>query len=264
MKMNIGVAKGYSFWKIFSFKTMKSILISTIIRDRAKYLKEWYSQLIQLVQNCKEYTFYISVYENDSRDNSIDILKSLDFSIFKNVCIKSEILDTKYYESIKNDERVVLLADARNKSIYNCGFLDFCDEILCIEPDIHYDPALLSHLIKTHSYDIISARSGHVSYDPRDRRKIYDVWATRILPSDEEWTGNFDINQDIIKVWSTFNCFCKYNALPFKNGVSFSGFSKRLNKYDCDTTVICESFRQTGYDNIAIDLRQYVLHGQYD
>jgi len=52
---------------------MKTILISTIVRNRGKTLHKWHSQIKDLVSKDKKNKYYLSVYENDSTDDSKDI-----------------------------------------------------------------------------------------------------------------------------------------------------------------------------------------------
>lgn len=242
----------------------KKILICSIIRDRANYLILWINQINSMIDKCPDYDFFLSVYENDSIDRSAKTLKSLDFSKFKDFFIKTENLNTPSFGSIKNDHRVCLLAEARNKAIYGCNFLDRCDEVLFVEPDIDYCPNELSNIIKDHSCDILSAKSTHIHNTlPHE---IYDNWASRLTDKDECWPNVVAVEgfPRRVEVWSTFNCFCKYNAEPFKKNISFSGFNKRLNKYDCDTAVICENFREAGYGKVVLDGRYSVFHSRYN
>lgn len=242
----------------------KKILICSIVRNRAQYLNLWLNQINLMIDRCPDYDFFLSVYENDSVDGSAKILNSLDFSKFKDFFIKTENLNTPSFGSVKDDHRVRLLAEARNKAIYECNFLDHCDEVLFIEPDIDYDPVELSNIVKDHSCDILSAKSRHIHNVLPD--EIYDNWASRLTDKDESWLTGVVIEgfPKRIEVWSTFNCFCKYNAEPIKNKISFSGFNKRLNKYDCDTAVICENFRDAGYNKIVLDGRYSVFHSRYN
>lgn len=96
----------------------KKILVSTIVRDRNRFLPRWAAQLSKLCSLKSDYTFYLSVYENDSKDGSQETLNSLSFEGFKDVSIISETLGTRSFGSVRNDLRVKLLAEARNKSLY--------------------------------------------------------------------------------------------------------------------------------------------------
>lgn len=235
---------------------MKTILISSIMRDRAKYISSWYTQLKKIIELDPSNKYYLSVYENDSTDGTKDIIKNLDFSFFQDYKIESELLNTTKYPSIINKERVELLAQARNKSLYNNEFLQKCSHVLVVESDIIYDPKeIVDKIINFGEYDIISPRSTAPGC------KLYDEWATRETSSHLRWsTPNQGIPYDLKEVWSTFNCLCLYKAEPIKLGITFSGHNERLNSFDCDTVVICENFRKNGYSKIVLNGQVEILH----
>ena len=58
------------------------VLICSIFRDSEKNIPKYYSQLINLVQNTEDVSFYYSAYENDSVDNTYSTLVSKDFSSY--------------------------------------------------------------------------------------------------------------------------------------------------------------------------------------
>jgi hypothetical protein len=230
-----------------------NFFVSTIVRDRQGYLSDWYHQLKQTVLSNPNDSFYLSVYENDSRDQSKSLLKSFDFSFFKKSRILTENKNTPIFPSIKHDLRVKLLAEARNKT-FDVDFLNQCDYVLSVEPDIKYSTIEINKVIHNNNYDILSAIS-------IQNGKLYDTWATRKDESKED-SSKEDLfeNCGIIDLWTTYNCYCKYKAEPIKKGVLFSPFNNRLNKHDCDTAVICENFRSYGYNKIAIDTSAKVYH----
>ena len=237
---------------------MKNILISTIVRDRANFLHNWISQLDKICESRPEINFYLSVYENDSVDDSKSILKSIDYSNFKDVSVVTEDLRTPYFESVQSAERVKLLAEARNKTLFENNFLQKCDWVISVEPDVKYEINDILRIIDNDDYDILSGRSRHF-YTPVESQTMYDDWATRKDSSARYWISNVDFDR-LMEVWSTYNCFCKYNAEPIKNNVGFSGFNDRIQSHDCDTAVICENFRKEGYTKIALDGTVNVLH----
>jgi hypothetical protein len=235
---------------------MKTILISTIIRDRANYINTWYNQLKKIVELDANNKYYLSVYENDSKDESKDLLNQLDFSFFQNHKIQSETLNTVKYPSIINKERVELLAEARNKSLYNNDFLNKCSHVLSLESDITYEPqVIIDKIINFGEYDIISPRSTALGTE------LYDEWATREKDSDLRWhTPTQGVPRNLKQVWSTFNCLCLYNAEPIKQRITFGGHNDRLNSFDCDTVVICENFRKNGFSKIILNGEVEILH----
>lgn len=299
---------------------MSNILISTIVRNRESTLPLWLTQIRNLVSEDPSNNYYLSIYENDSEDGSLELIKSFDYSFAKNYSVITEKLGTPQWHAHKEGQktwkgegkevidgygdshpfwrnkfyyldgvfimstkdRVDMLANARNKSIYECGFLEDCDYVLSIEPDIRYTPSeALQHIIlpfahnkNNKNYDILSGRSMS-ELRPGDRFNasgnssntapsdwhflLYDSWATRRTKPQQEWDFDVDL-EGIMPVWSTYNCFCMYNAAPFKRRITFSGFNARLNKWDCDTSVVCEGFRSHGYNNIYMDCNFRVGH----
>lgn len=235
-----------------------NILISTIVRNRAFFLEQWAAQLNKLSELNQDVNFYLSVYENDSIDGSKEFLKKCNFPLFKDYTLLSEDLSTNEHGSYKNAERVHLLADARNKSIINSPYLNIIDKVVSVEPDIKYDAEEMRKLLLS-NYDIISARSIE-RLDNLDHH-IYDSWATRKYEKDASW--DYSILLDgVMPVWTTFNCFCVYNAEAIKKGCLFSGHNHKINSFDCDTAVICELFRDYGYDNIVMDCDTKVFHSR--
>jgi len=236
---------------------MKTILVSTIVRNRNKFLSMWQRQLSELCKLKPDYKFYLSVFENDSIDGSEATLKSLNYEGFKDVHVNCKTLNTPAFGSIKNDLRVRLLAEARNTSIYENPFLDGCDYVLSVEPDIEYSPAEMIKIIDNEHYDILSARS--IEYIPPAPNHLYDGWGTRNTEKHLDWEPIVEF-KGLIDTWTTYNCFCRYNATAIKDRISFSGFNDRLGIPDCDTAVICENFRSSGFNKIGLQGNCNVLH----
>jgi hypothetical protein len=235
-----------------------NILISTIVRNRIKALPKWKKQLDELSALNTDFKFSLSVYENDSIDGSKDFLNNIEFPLFKNFTLITDNLFTNQYGSVKNAERVCLLADARNKSIKQSPMLPIADKIICIEPDITYPAEEMRKLI-TSEYDIISARSIEKHDDLKYH--LYDGWGTRKNKEDSDWNPSILLD-GIIPVWTTFNCFCVYKAEAIRKGAIFSGFNEKTQQFDCDTAIICERFRDLGYNNIAMNCDVKVFHSR--
>lgn len=241
----------------------EKILIYSIFRNSSSNIDNYYQQLVQTINKLKEsYEFYISLYENDSTDNTKEKLAALDFSFVKNFSLISEQIGSNFYgKSIKDEDRVKNLAAARNKAIHANDFLNQVDKVLCIESDIYYETTCIKNLLNFQkdnnlpSVDIVSA----VSYQGKD--KLYDTWATRRNNTEE--SGDLFENKENKKFdiyWSTFNCICLYNAEVMRQGAIYDWYNSRLKKFDCDTAVICEKFRDLGHDNIFIDYRSVCSH----
>jgi len=215
-----------------------NILICTIVRDRVQALPKWKSQMEALIKALPDYTFDVAVYENDSKDGSDKFIEKVKVEGASKLFAKTEELGTTYYESVHSMERVDLLAKARNACMSLPGNLEKYTSILWIEPDIIYsteDAVKIITVAIEEKFDILSPLSWM-----RKPGVIYDTWATRPPQAPVSYIhGEF-----IIPLFSTFNCFCIYNAQPFIEGVEFSGG-------DCDTVQICASFRENGYVRIA-------------
>lgn len=237
------------------------ILISTIVRNRADKLPRYFQQIEAFVSLLKDrYDFSIAIYENDSTDESKSIMQNYDYSSFIENFIKCEDIGTQYFSSIISDQRVINYAAARNRSLDGCDLTKY-RWMLIIEPDIIYTNLMMEELITQQC----------LGYEPDIYSGVlmmngipYDLWGMR-RTQDEEWGGCFSdyLENPIKEFWSTANGICIYNMKPFSHdGLQFSSFNKRLNKHDCDTAVLCEDFRQLGYNKIFINQLIQPIHEQ--
>jgi len=238
------------------------ILICSIFRDSEKNIPKYYNQLMDLVRGTENVSFYYSAYENDSLDDTYSSLLSKDFSSFIDYSIKSETLLTKKYGSSTDKQRVINLANARNKATFSEDFYLNCDYLLFIESDVEYNSNILNNLISfATEYDADIVSPACIASGPT-KLVCRDIWATR-RTSGEEW-GQFFPNcstrqHDIY--YSTFGGFCLYKMGPFiEDKIVWSAFNKRLSKYDCDTAVICEEFHRLKRHRIFIMYDNIIKH----
>ncbi len=221
------------------------ILICTISRNNAKRLKRWNRQLNTLLDNLLENnSVELSIYENDSTDGTDRILKQCVESLSQRctTTFTSTKLGTEHLIG-KEGARVKNIAAARNNCLEQASELSSFDKIIFIETDVIYTPSDVAVLLQ-HPGDIVSG------YTTNAKGDFYDAWATR-KTSEETW-WNHGLPQEKTKVWSTFNGVCVYNSKPFIEGARFAGINPRTNEIDCDTTVICEVFRQMDYSDIVM------------
>ena len=251
---------------------MANILISTIMRDSSYFVPKYYEYIKQLVHTYSEHKFFVSIYENDSKDNTIPLLKGCNWSFLEDrIAIQSESLKTKKYGSVMDATRVENLGKARMKSIYvnDKSFLDQSDFVLSLESDVEYPIDSLGKLLKfgkTNGIKNVDIVSGMCLKNRKDGTiNIRDTWATRLTaqappnPTHGLLRGDWKISS-YGKYYSTFSGFCLYKAEVIRKGASFSGFNERLNTFDCDTAVICEDFHKLGYSDIYID---YTVRGKH-
>ena len=227
------------------------ILISTIVRNRGVFLDEYFEQIKSFVERLSDkYDFSISIYENDSSDNSKEIIHAQDYSHFYKSFIKTEDINTQFFGSVTDAQRVINFAAARNKTFEGVDLTEY-QWLLIIEPDIIYSDDIINAIIN---------REG-LSFEPDVYSGIlmqygvpYDTWGMRRTFA-EEWGGFYGDadEQPIREFWTTANGVCLYTMKPFIEGLKFSSFNKRLNKHDCDTAVLCEDFRERGYSKIFIN-----------
>jgi len=124
----------------------KKILICTIMRNQENNIARWYNQIQRLMLWCPDYDFTISVYENDSTDETKSVLNVFKKNGSFSFILGSENIGTKQYASVWSLDRLRNLATYRQKAINQVGNLDF-DKIAFIEPDVSYDPKWCSELI---------------------------------------------------------------------------------------------------------------------
>jgi hypothetical protein len=241
----------------------EKILIYTIFRNSSFNIENYYDQLRSLVLKLNDrYEFYVSLYENDSIDDTKEKLERLDFSFCTGFSLITEHLGSvRFKKSIKDETRVKNLSAARNKALLAKDFLKTASRVLCIESDICYDVECIEKLLTFKEnnnlprVDIVSA----VSF--RTSGIIYDTWATR--RDSEEEHGDLFVdreNKKYDRYWSTFNCICLYDADVLRKGAMYHWYNDRLKKFDCDTVVICEKFRELGHDDIFINYESTCDH----
>lgn len=277
---------------------MKNLLVCSIIRDSRPHLERWFQQIASLCGKLSgEYRVFLAVYENDSKDGTAEWLKEFDcYPNGLNRIIVCEKIGTQKYGSVWSEDRIRNLANARQKCLdlaeAKWGLKTF-HKIAYIEPDVSYNPEWCKELVLARhplsagfgEPDIYSGWALRSESNPKESMFLYDTTACRQKESDVCW--NFDKenawrdNSRIFTnfggadgyclhfVWSTFNCFCVYNAAPFQQGLRWGFVNKRLNTgqkpidggwLDVDTSVICEDFREMGYIKVFINTNCIVRH----
>jgi hypothetical protein len=242
-------------------KNKEKVLVYSIIRNRAKYIETFYSQLNKLVQSYPQYDFYLSIYENDSTDKTKHKILNKDWSFFKGVSIVSENINTEYFTSTKDEQRVKNLSNARNKALESNTFLPIVDYVLMVEGDIRFKVSevgeLLSFKDQEPDFDIVSAIS------IRKNGTHYDWWATRTsanyIKDRSEIEDNYN-KKHYGRYYSTSNGLCLYRAKPFQEGVRHHWINTVTKEPDCEMVVLCQNFQEKGYKNIFINYKVKAYH----
>lgn len=281
----------------------RKLLICTIVRNSVRSLSTWSNLVRHLVEELwGEYDVTLSVYENDSTDGSKELLGRLwtdDLAHIPMWLYRTDI-GTQQYGSVWSVDRLRNLAAARQACLDQVeDGLDQFDKICYIEPDVTYDPFWLRELVLARhpaaagigEPDVYSGWSLRSLNNPKESTFLYDVCATRAGCDDTCWDVNEGggtwragslvrtdlggVNANCLhRVWSTFNCFCVYNAKPFKEGVRWGIVNKRIDPsgiwvedgnygpgwLDADTVNICEQFRERGYGGIYLNTNCLVRH----
>lgn len=265
-----------------------NILICTILRDSGWILNNYFSQIEKIVSLRINDSFDISIFENDSSDNTRSILQNYNYNkIFKNHFLTIQNLNTPKYGSVADENRVKLLAYYRNQALNQVKDLSIYDKIIWIESDIFYIPEDVIKLIDS-DFDVYSGISlrcnihslAKFNFDckkwledlnlkPFDGwlHGCRDGWATRIKPehlvepiSGEEYLNYFKKEEENIPFYSTYNSLAVYNSKPFIEGIRFDYINEKYNRFDCDTFILCDKFQKAGYNKIYLNKNIKILH----
>ena len=243
-------------------KKKEKVLIYSIIRDNAGSIERYHRQLKSIVESYTDYEFYLSIYENDSVDGTQEKLLSKDWSFFKDVSIINETIKTQAFGSVKDATRVENLAKARNRAIFDCGFLQDMDYVLMVEGDNQFTKESVKKLLdfKTFvpDFDVVSAVS------LRKDGRHYDWWATRKTAKYNPKGSDLDpyyAQKSYGEYYSTSNGLCLYRAKMFQDGIKHGWINNVTNEFDCEMVVVCQNFRDAGYNNIYIKYDSFSNHG---
>jgi hypothetical protein len=240
-----------------------TVLVYSVIRNESRYIDRYYDQIKEMVSTFPKYNFILSIYENDSTDDTVAKIQSKDWSFLEDFSFISEKLMTKNYGSVKSKDRVRNLSIARNKAIEVPGFLDRSDYVMMIESDMRFDMKTMKQILEFEklepNFDIVSGLT--VNNHP-----VYDSWATRKGPrfTSHEEVRLYDVtSKPYDKYYATSNGVCLYRAQPFRDGVRYGYINPVTNKFDCDTVVVCQNFHKAGFDNIYIIHTAKIYHEDF-
>lgn len=274
------------------------------MRNALPHLGGWYDGIVGLVRELKgEYEITLSVYENDSTDLTapnveclLDAMRCGGIQSHFN----SETLGTERYGSVWNVNRLRNLANARQRCLDQVGDLSAFSKVAFIEPDVTHNPSWTKELILARhprvaglgEPDIYTGWSLRSEKNPKESIFLFDTSTTRATANDTcwdvnevngTWRGKTVIPTDLggydsmclHPVWSTFNCFCVYNAEPFKRGHKWTYWNRRINPgsgmvvphpdggtayLEADTAAICETFHQYDFNKVFLNTNCLIRH----
>lgn len=241
------------------------ILFCSLIRSKEEFLFDWHARIKEIKSLRPDWTLNVSLYENDSEDNSKEVLRNLDWSFCDWYKLTSEDLNRKYFIGTER-ERIMRLSSYRNMCVWQFGDLDLVDRIIMNDVDCSFEPKEAVEIIEeSMNWDVYS----FASRDTETGDFLYDRWATR-LNSEQGWWHEHEYDHNGNNpVWSTGNGFVCYNPEPFRCGFTFgyvnfrSRFAdekKGLRTHDVENAVICENFRALGYGKIAFNGKYKTMH----
>jgi glycosyltransferase involved in cell wall biosynthesis len=208
-------------------------------------LKKWNRQLNTLLDNLLENdSVELSIYENDSTDGTDRILEryAAELSQRCKTTFTSTKLGTEHLIG-KEGARVKNIAAARNNCLEQAADLNNFDKIVFIETDVIYNPSDVTTLLH-HSGDLVSGFTTNAMGD------FYDAWATRKTSEETWWNHGIPRKKHLYGQHSMAYACTIPNPLLRVQDLQES--IQEQMRFDCDTTVICEVFRQMDYNDIVM------------
>ena len=236
------------------------VLICGICRNVAKVLPQTIARIECLGNYFKDY--HVFVYENDSTDNTRDILTQWQTNNNK-VKIKFDTLNPPPFTDPKGEDRRKYMAMARNKYLnYARGYnrKNPIDYLIIVDMDLmggwSYD-GVFNSLGQKDEWDVVGSNS--VCYEHNGQqwnRLFYDTWALRFFDKQENdfEKGNKIINrgESLIYVASCFGGLAIYKPKFLKEDINY-------DQFDCDHVTLHSELGKKNY-RIALNPNQIVLY----
>ena len=246
-------------------KNMKNVLICSIARDVAPVIDYTLSVIKRQAEKlADDYNISMSIFENDSVDNTVDLINGFDWEGVLDFTFTSETLGTQKFDSVVDKSRIDGIAFCRNACMKAVDLSKF-DIVVWLDADYVQTEDCIKKLIeavdsdKDGTADIASAYSLHADIN-RPEMELFDKWATRAKPEHIWWhCVPHKLLPDVVDVYATFNGLCAYKAQPFKDGLKFVSGSKH-NEVDVEHISICEGFADAGFGKIVMLKDVIVLH----
>ena len=254
-----------------------STLILAVARDCESIVEIQMEALFEDLKMMGSISFEVLIYENDSSDGTVEAFNNVFEKSPDNVdCrIVSEKLDLEAYDSVVSKDRIDKMALIRNNCLDSVEDMSDYAAIIWLDMDYHMEaqtiPKILAPVLLGDA-DVLSVYSLHGDVQ-RPEKELYDKWATRGQKSDTWWNCTpHELLYSLVmqpqvthlKLYSTFNGICAFNAKGFVDGAVFSSMSlsAEINGIDHDVEWIslCEQFSEMGLDKIFMDVMTPAYH----
>ena len=236
----------------------KTIAVISLWRDSQSYIYTSLRQLTKQEENLgSDYSFFYSFYENDSLDDTSNILR--EWLDDRKGILLTEKRNHPKWESVPSTSRTEAMAQYRNSCLYSLRDKKY-DYLFIIDSDIYYDEDLFKSMINlldnNKMYGMITPNTQQNVSDKFDLNKstsYYDSWALKDLKG----------NQGLSFAYNPFIMIsdrCKWNkSLPISVASAFGGVSlvrgnllqeKKIiwnGGVGCEHWYFCEKIREMNY-----------------
>lgn len=241
-------------------------------------LPHWSKEFIRLVTLIGPERVFLSVYENDSKDNTKQLLEQLKRELSR-VGVKHSIIMENNDMRKNYTDRIEYLAVVRNYAMEplfnfvenrthphtNMGpylgslFHSKYSRVIFIN-DIYFTALDMVRLISTHSheYDIACGLDFYQTfYDQYATRDIRGDWFAKVFPySREPYTQQLARQYKDFPVYSCWNGAAVMDVEPFyRHKVQFRGNGDNAECIHSECFLICEDFRRLNYTSVYINPR---------
>lgn len=238
---------------------MKNVGIFLIARDAEDAVKYTMESLDKDAGELTDkYKFYLTMYENDSVDDTIDVMTDTPLKNISRLAV-SEQTNFQKFGSVVSRERIDVMAACRTKCMdafyRENGGIDL-DFVVWVDVDYVFHEECLKNILNAVDEDDIAdiasvySIHGDIQKAPME---LYDKWATRAKETDNWWgCPPYRLMPEVAEVYATYNGMCAFKAGPFNDGLRFKAESKHQPKLDVEHISVCEGFKDAGLDRVVI------------
>jgi len=248
-------------------------------------MPHWFREFVKLASIIGHNRIYLSVYENDSRDNSGVLLQAFCKKL-DTLGIPHRIVTEKNYLRRHYPGRIDYLAVVRNKALapllefvnngtkfadsgYTSSLINSKHSRVVFINDIYFKAIDIVRLIGTHghNYGVACGLDFYSQfYDHYVTRDIQGSWFVNVYPYVKEPRSQQLVreNKDF-PVYSCWNGAASMSVQPFyKHNIKFRSSSANDTCDHSECFLICEDFRELNYTHIYINPSVKVAYKKSD